>query len=306
MAVPPTMARCPACGTALAVLLAPSPPTQWFNCPHCHAPVPVLVPRDPPPLYTWEVLPALYPALAAPRAPRWAIRRVSAGALFALAVASFLLAGVFGYYAAIAPTPGTFTVTGTVLGEPNFRPAVPLYGAEVVALEENGHRLSTTTRSDGTFVLGGVPTGGLAVNISDPGYAPVTVQIFLSTIYSAGANGISVTLLPGQVGNASTESLTSYVDLETFVAAIGGGVVVLGFVGVLTGYASMVTRRDDRPAVGIVGGGAGLLAPLAIAFLTLGEPFPNVLTGSVLLAAVGAFVLALRTVEMGQVAGAPD
>jgi hypothetical protein len=306
MAVPPTMARCPACGNALAVLLAPSPPTQWFNCPHCRSPVAVLVPRDPPVLYTWEVLPALYPALAPPRAPKWSARKVSANALALVAILAVVLAAVFGYYAVLAPTPSHFTVTGTVYVSPAFGTPTPVYGASVVAHEEGGATVSATTRSDGTFVLSGLHTGGVSVNITDPGFAPQTVEIFLSTVYSAGQSGMSVVLLPGGLHNASTQSLTSYVNLETFVAAIGGGITILGFVAVLAVYAAVVTRRDDRPAVGVVGGGAGLLAPVGIALLTLGTPFPILLAATAALAGVGAFILSIRAVEMGQVGAVPD
>ncbi|MGC2360173.1 MAG: hypothetical protein WA691_07740, partial [Thermoplasmata archaeon] len=71
MATSTVYLRCPACGGDLRVVLASEPATQWFPCPHCRTPVPAVVPRDPPPLYSWEVLPGLYPALPRPRVPRW-------------------------------------------------------------------------------------------------------------------------------------------------------------------------------------------------------------------------------------------
>ncbi|MGC2788982.1 MAG: hypothetical protein WA547_02845, partial [Thermoplasmata archaeon] len=86
MATSTVYLRCPACGGDLRVVLASEPATQWFPCPHCRTPVPAVVPRDPPPLYSWEVLPGLYPALPRPRVPRWRARRAAAAALLVVAV----------------------------------------------------------------------------------------------------------------------------------------------------------------------------------------------------------------------------
>ncbi|MGA8664928.1 MAG: carboxypeptidase-like regulatory domain-containing protein [Thermoplasmata archaeon] len=306
MVGPATTVRCPACGTPLRVLLAPAPPTQWFPCAQCHAPVPVVVPRDPPPLYSWEVMPGLYRALPAPRIPRWRVRRLAAGALVGTAILAAVLAALFGYYAVLAPAPGEFSVSGTVQLAPASGGILPGSGAQVVATVESGATFTTIVGSGGTFSLLGLPAGGVALTITDAGYSPITVGVFVSTLYSSGNSGMIVQLTPGSATNSSTVALTPYPNLEQFVAAIGGGVVILGFVALLTGYAAALTLRSDRPAVGVVAGGAGLFAPVALAFLSLGSAFPILLEGSGALAILGAFALSIRAVQMAQTGPAPD
>jgi hypothetical protein len=307
MGPPLISVRCPACGGPVSVFPAPAPPTQWFPCPHCHAPVPVVVPRDPPPLYSWEVLPALYPYLPPPRAPRWRASRAAAGALVNVAVIAALLAAVLGYYAIAADTGGDFSVTGVVDLQQNATSApYAAPGVAVVGTDEAGHNHSTSTAVDGSFEMGGLPSGGIELNFSYPGFAPTTIEVFVSSVFSAGSTELTVTLLGGNASGGTVGSLTPFVNLETFVAAIGGGIVLLGLIALIAGVAAIFTIRSDRPALGVVGGGAGLVAPLAIVFLDLGDPFPVVLLASAIVAAIGGFALAIRVIEMGMVAGAPD
>jgi hypothetical protein len=307
MAPPLVSVRCPACGGPVSVVPAPAPPTQWFPCPHCQAPVPVVVPRDPPPLYSWEVLPALYPYLPTPRVPKWRARRTAFGALLNVTVIALLLAAILGYYAVAATAPGTYSVSGEVgLEQNSTSPVFPAVGALVVATDEAGHNSTTLTASDGSFGFASLPTGGISLNVSYPGFAPATISIFLSTVFSAGASEIAVTLFAGNLSNGTLGSLTPFINLETFVAAIGGGVVLLGLVALIAGVAALLTLRSDRPAVGVVGGGAGLFAPLVILSLDLSTPFPLLLVLSGLLAAFGGFALAIRAIEMGLVGATPD
>jgi len=307
MAPPLISVRCPACGGPVSVVPSPSPPTQWFPCPHCGTPVPVVVPRDLPPLYTWEVLPGLYPYLPAPRRPRWRAGRAAAGALVSVAVIATALAAVLGYCAVAASTTATFSVSGMVELQPDpFATPYPAVGAVIVATDEAGHTHTADSGIGGDFQLVGVPNGGIAVNVSYPGYAPVTVDVFLSSVYSAGASAVVVTLTPGNLSNGTVGSLTPFVNLETFVAAIGGGLVLLGLVAAIAGAAAILTLRSDRPALGVVGGGAGLFSPLILILLNLGEAFPTLLAASALLAAVGGFALAIRAIEMALVASAPE
>jgi len=307
MAPPLVSVRCPACGGPLSVVPAPAPPTQWFACPHCRAPVPVVVPRDPPPLYSWEVLPGLYPYLPTPRVPKWRARRTAFGALLNVAVIALVLTAILGYYAVAATAPGSYTVTGAVgLEQNSTSPVFPAVGALIIATDEAGHNYTAVTQSDGTFGISSLPTGGISLNVSFPGYAPVTIDIFLSTVFSAGASAVDVTLLAGNVSNGTLGSLTPFVNIETFVATIGSGVVLLGLVAAIATAAAWLTLRSDRPALGVVGGAAGLLAPLAIASLDLGTPFPILLLATGLLAAFGGFAFAIRAIEMALVGATPD
>ncbi|HTT15056.1 MAG TPA: carboxypeptidase-like regulatory domain-containing protein [Thermoplasmata archaeon] len=304
MASPGVTIRCPACGTDLRVVLAPAPPTQWFPCPHCRTPIPVVVPREPPPLYTWEVLPGLYPELPAPRAPRVSTRRAVAVALVAVALVAIVTAGFLAVSGAEASAPGSFTVSGTVWAQTSAG-IQPATGALVQLSGENHYAATTTVGFDGGFSLSGVPTGGVLLNISLRGYSPVSVYSFVSSVYSAGATDIGITLSPGSASNLSAVAYTPFNDLETFLASIGAGVVLLALAAIVAGGAAWVTLRRDRPAVGVVGGSAGVFAPLALYFLALGIPFPLLLAVSGVAAAAGAFALGARAIEMAQTGDAP-
>lgn len=300
MVGPEVTVRCPACGTPLHAVLAPSPPTQWFSCSHCHAPVPVVVPRDPPPLYSWEVVPGLYPALPPPRVPRWRARRLAAGSLLGVVVVAVVLAGLFGYYAFLAPAPGSFDANGVVYLSHPSGGATPGPGVTVLVTPESGAPVQTVTGPAGSFAVAGLPTGGLTFQFTTHGYSTVLVYAFVSTLYSSGATGIQVTMSVGAADNNSSFSLTPFSDLEQFVAAIGAGVVLLGFVAVIAAVAAILTIRSDQPAAGVVGGGAGLLAPVALAVLSLAGPFPWLVAGSAALALLGGFALSIRAIQMAQ------
>jgi hypothetical protein len=307
MGPPLVSVRCPTCGGPVNVVPAPSPPTQWFACPHCGTPVPVVVPRDPPPLYTWEVVPGLYPYLPAPQFPRWRARRAAATALTAVAVIALAFAAVLGFYAVAATAPGTYSVSGSVDLQPtSITTPFPAAGATVVATDEAGHNYSTRTGTDGAFAISGFPTGGLVLNVSYPGYAPLELYLFFSSVYTAAASGVDVTLGVGNNSTGVVGSLTPFINLETFVAAIGGAIVLFGAVALVAGIAAVLTLRSDRPALGVVGGGAGLFAPLALVLLDLGTPFPLLLVASGAIAAVGGFALGIRAIEMALVDAAPD
>jgi hypothetical protein len=268
--------------------------------------VPVVVPRDPPPLYSWEVMPGLYRAVAPPRIPRWRVRQLAAWALLGTAIGAVALAGIFGYYAAIAPTPGNFTVAGTVELQSSSGGADPVGGAHVTATVDSGASYSTSTDGSGGFTFPDLPSGGVSLEVTYAGYSPVTVDVFVSTLYTAGATGTVIVLSPGSASNGSSYTLTPFPDLEQFVAAIGSGVAVLGLVAILAGYAAVVTLRADRPALGVVAGGAGLLAPFALLLLSLGSVFPFVVAGSATLTVLGGFALSIRAVQMAQTGPAPD
>lgn len=296
--------RCPACGQDLQATLAPDPPTQWFPCPRCHAPVPVLRPREPPPLYSWEVLPGLYPALPRPHVPRWRVRRAATTGLLAIVVLSLAFAGVLAYYAIAAMGPGQYAVGGSVAA-PTVVGSRPLSGASVTIDEEGGGTTTTVTDLDGNFAFTGVPSGGITLHVVLAGYEPANVSTFVSPVYDAGTTGIGVLLVPVGHGNSTNVTLTPFPDLESLLASIGTGIVMLGLVASVALVAAVLTIRHDRPAVGVVAGGAGLGAPFALYLLALSTPFPVVVAATATLAAFGGFTLALRAIEIAQTAPAP-
>jgi hypothetical protein len=305
MATSTVFVRCPECGTDLRVALAPQPPTQWFPCPHCRTPVPVVVPRDPPPLYSWEVLPGLYPALPRPRVPRWRVRRTVAATLLVVTVISAALAAGLVYAAWEADQPATFTVDGTV-EYPSGGGMAPLVGATVTLTDDANQTSSTTTGLDGGFSFAHVMSGGVTLNVSDSGYAPITVLTFVSSVYQAPYSGLVISMTPGSEANGTVVALSPFPDLEQFLASVGAGAVLLALVAFVAAFAAVATVRADRPALGVVGGAAGLFSPVALFFLAIPTALPLVEEILAAAAAAGAFALAVCTARIGQTGPAPD
>lgn len=297
MATTTVTVRCPRCGQDLSVAVAPAPPTQWFPCPNCHVPVPVVVPRDLPPLYSWEVIPGLYPVLPRPRRPRWRARTAAGFALVGVVVLAAAFGGLLAYLGFVAAEPGSYQVSGTVF-EMQGSQVVPAAGALVVLTNDEGAQQSATTGVDGTFEFAGVPSGGVTLNVSASGYAPVVVQTFVSSVYDAGSQGLTVTLVPGGASAVTTNDLTLFPDLETLLATIGGAVVLFGIVAGVAAIAAVAVLRRGSAALGVVGGAAGLFAPATIYLLGLGSIFPVVSAATASLAACGAFALTVEAIEL--------
>lgn len=267
--------------------------------------MPVVVPRDPPPLYTWEVLPGLYPPMARPRVPRWRARRPVAAALLAVAVVGAALVGVLVYDGLAATAPGPFVVNGTVV-HPVGSTDQPLVGAEVVMTDDAGRSSTQTTGVGGGFSFSGLPPGGVTLNVTAPGFTTVTLTTFVSSIYGTQAEGLEVALAPGSSTNVTTVALAPFPDLEQFLASVGSGAVLLGLIAVVAGAAAVATARADRPALGVVGGAAGAVAPLVLFYLSLSSAFPLLEALSAVVAAAGSFTLAIRAIQLAQTGPAPD
>jgi hypothetical protein len=292
--------RCPACGQELRAVVTPSPPTQWFPCPHCRTPVPVVVPRDPPPLYSWEVLPNLYPPLPRPRIPSWQAKGVVAFALVGVVILAAVFGAALAYYGVAAAAPGNYPVNGDVDEAVPGGGVMPAAGATVTLTEDGGATMSVTTTPTGYFSFTGAPTGGIVVEVTLPGYAPVTVETFASSVYDAGTTNMYIVLEPASTSNATTVYLSPFSDLESLLASIGSGILLLGLIALVAGVAAMYTLRQNRPALGVIGGGAGLLAPFALYLLALSTPFPLLWAATAALAGLGGFALTVRAVELGQ------
>jgi len=301
---PPTVRMvCPRCGTPLAAVLAPLPPTQWFPCPHCGTPVPVVVPRDPPPLYAWEVLPGLYPGLPPPRPTRRLARPAVAVALSIVAIVSVVLVGFLTAYGVEANSPAHYSVNG-VVERASGGGWVAASGAEVVLTEENGTAVRNWTGPSGTFFFGNVPSGGVTLNVTLAGYPAVTVDTFVSPVYDAGTTGLTIQLPSGNPTNGTTYVLSPFPDLETLIASIGAGAVLLGLIAAVAAGAAVLTRRRDRVPLGVVGGGAGAAAPVTLYLLSLTVVFPTLELVAALAGAFGAFVVAVTAFELART-GAP-
>jgi hypothetical protein len=295
---PPTVTvRCPSCGNGLRAVLAPAPPTQWFPCPSCHVPVPVVVPRDLPPLYSWEVLPGLYPQLSIPRRPRWRTSRVGSVALAVAAALAAVSAGVLGYEGFVAAEPSEYAVSGIVY-EDNGGPApVPVVGAKV-ALFVNGAAYATNfTGPGGRFDFPSVPSGGFELNVTapGPGYGPTVVYTFASKAYSTQTRGLGITLEPGASDNVTVNDLTPFGDLETFLAYVGGAAVLLGGAAGVAAVAALAVRRAGGGVSGVIGAGAAVAVPAVLLVLSLGGTFPLVAVIAGAVGGAGGFALVVAT-----------
>jgi Carboxypeptidase regulatory-like domain len=298
--------RCLRCGTEIAASAGPSSATKWIACPHCQAPVPIVAPTDPPPLFSWEVYPHLYPPLPPPRFPRHSARGAAG---FGLVIATLLLVGVAGgllYEGSAAMTPAHFTVGGTV-----YESASGTAGSGLVTVAlygENGFTERILTEAGGSFSFSEVPQGGASLNVSAPGYAPVNVSLFLSVVYVAGGSttAIVVTLTPGSEANATDVDVSPFANMESFVANIWSGAFLLLIAAALTAVGAVATFRTDRPPLGAAGGFATLVAPIGLILLGATIAFSWVGWLCAGLAAVGAFVALVRIVPMIQAGHAAD
>lgn len=262
----------------------------------------MVVPRDPPPLYTWEVLPSLYPPLDRPRASRWRLRPAVAIALAAVTVAAVVLGGLLLAYGHAATGPASFAVSGVVEKDVGGV-AYAAGGARVILSDASGTLPPTIVGSDGRFLFTGVPTGGVVLNISLAGYAPLNLSTFVSPVYNAGATGLTVVLYPGSESNGSSVALAPFPNLESFLAAIDGGAVLLEVAALVAGIGAFAAVRPEYRTAGVLGGGAGIAVPAVVYFLGLAPAFPVVAAGAGVVAGFGLFALGASAVELYRAGG---
>lgn len=298
---PPATLRCTHCGGMFA---APSPTSRsaaWFRCPHCGRPVPVAPAREAPPLYTWEVFPQLYPSLTLPRTVGPSLERTAAVLLLLVTVLLAIAAGGFLWQGASALGSHPYTVGGTVLANPaNGSAAEPVGGARVNVSGENGFRASTFTDGSGRFVVRGVPAGGIAVNVTATGYAPLQLDLFANSVYSSPASSpsnLTLTTQAGGLDQGTTLVESPFPDLESFVATLWSGTTLLAVGALVAGTGLAMLVRRERAAWGVAGGSAGALAPAVLAELGVTGMFPPLTylaVASSLAGIVAAALLALR------------
>lgn len=293
MAPPGTLLRCPACGATLRAVLSGRAPTEWFACPHCRRPVPVVAPRELAPLYSWEVVGGLYPAIPIPRRPRWKSTTVVFVALVAIAALSLVVAGLLAYDGVRASAPAVFTIAGSVDGPGAYTGNRPIAGASVVLHGEDGFVDATTTDVQGRFSFGGVPSGGVNLSVTAPTYANATFVTFVSPVFSSGATGLTVDLQNSSAASSTFAAASPFGTMEGFLASVGAGVVLLAAIGGVAAFAGLSVRRPRSGTLVVLGGGAGLGAPAAFFVLGLSTPFPWLTLGAALAGGCGAFALAV-------------
>jgi len=260
----------------------------------------VVVPRDPPPLYSWEVVPELYPPLPLPRRPRVPLPRLARATLVGVVVLAVVSAAILATYGTEATGPASYTVSGTVYlewktngyGPGGVRPTVLL-------TVDNGRTFVNQTNTDGQFSFSNVPVGGITLNVTAPGFASTTVYTFASPVYNAGTTDLSITL-DQNPANATTVTLSQFPNLETFLASIGSAIVLLGIVALIAGIAVARPKPTDRPAIGVAAGVAAMLIPVVLYFLALDGLFDLLTVVTAILGGFGAFAATVGAIEVYQ------
>jgi hypothetical protein len=300
--------RCVRCGRLLVAPVPPGADPLWFTCPHCAQPLPVVAPRDPPPLFSWEVYPHLYPPARPPKVPGPGVGRLLVALLVTAALVLVGLAGGLGWAGASSLQPGAFTVEGLVMLSTGGDTSVPANNSLVNLSSESGEVQTVATVSDGQFTFHGVPSGGLTLNVTHAAYGPTLVQLFASSVYSSAGVGrlLVVTLLPGSAGNVSYESYTPFGDLDGFLTSLGSSAVLLAFGAVVAAVGAIAAHRGRRLPFAVAGGGAAIAGSLAPGLLGVETAFPLVTWFAGLAITTGAVALGLATVRLASLGTPPD
>jgi hypothetical protein len=301
----PVTLRCPRCGRLLSALPPPGPGFLWAQCPSCAYPVPVIHPRDPAPLFSWEAFPHLLPRAGIPWSSSTVGRTLTNVLLgISLVLMVGLVALLFTTGAGAFPQ-HQYTVSGTVNEASPFSPGtVALAGATVRVTGSDGFSATTTSAADGSFSVGGVPSGGIVLNVTASGFAPTQLDLFDSPVYSApsgGTVGINVTLAPGSDVNGALLVESEFPSLEALIATLWAGAIVLAVAAGIVGAAFRLDRRGEHPAWGVAGAGASLVAPVAILELSLGGVVPLSVPLSLGLGLAGAIAFVLALVRLALV-----
>lgn len=299
-------ARCVHCGAPSAVLVPPTPGARWVTCPYCHGTMPVVPPTNPPPIFSWEVYPTVYPP---PPPLRGTGRPAGRLAAIALVASTLLLVGVAGALVASgaeALGPATFRLSGVVeLASDGSRYA----GALVTLASETGWTDSLTTSPNGTFTFTGVPGGGATLNVSAPGMASVSRAMFFSPSFrstGAGPAGVLVLLSPGSAGPASTVYESPYPDLESFVSSVWSAAALLGLGAIVSAIGAHWAYRRARPTVGVAGGLSAAVAPFALAILGVTSAFPLAVYPAAAIVGLGLAAAILEMLPLVQLGRAAD
>jgi Carboxypeptidase regulatory-like domain len=231
-------------------------------------------PTNPPPLFSWEVYPLVYPPLPALRVPSRSIGRLAAVALLACTLLLVGVAGALGYSGAVALGPTRFALSGTVQ---STDAAVPIAGADVVLTSEAGNVERTVSDASGRFALTGISSGGATLNVSRAGYASASYELFFSPAYSAtgaGAGGLVVSLPPGTTGNVTVVSESPFGTLESFVSSLWSAGALLALAAVVCGFGAWAAFRDRHAPLAIAGGLGAASAPFVLTTLGVTSAFP--------------------------------
>jgi hypothetical protein len=257
----PVELRCPRCGARLTAYTPYPLITSYTHCPHCGSVLPFVAPREPAPLYSWEVYQGLYPPTPIPRPPNPRRRPAILALLLAATVLLAALGGIFAWVGSDALRPGTLTVGGTL------SPSTAS-GAWIEIQGESGFRVNVTVLA-GAFSISGVPYGGVDITAGAAGYNRLEIDLFYSPVYSSFAGSpqaLQINLSPANGSSLEVIDTTAFSDLEAFVATVWSGTGLLWILALLTGLGWAAARRDRLPLV-VIGGVSAMAAPFVLPLL---------------------------------------
>ncbi len=251
------LARCPRCGTEFHAYHPPqSRGVGWSYCPSCGQPTPILPLRDPPPLFSWEVYPELYPAPRGPRQPDPRTRRLLAGSVLVAALLLLGLAAATSTLGALSYGPYHHEVGGNVVAlDPVTGALVPLPGAQVNLTGLSGPN-STTSAAGGGFSFSQVPTGEHTLGVAAPGYGPVSLELFLSPFFvspQGNLTDLEVVLIPSTGGAVRALVSSPFPDLENYLATLLSVSVLQALAGAVGVWGAYSIARGRPPSRGVVG-----------------------------------------------------
>lgn len=290
----PVELRCPKCGTRLTAYTLYPHITSYTRCPQCGTVLPFVAPRDPAPLYSWEIYPGLYPPTPVPRPPDPRRRLALLALLLAATLLIVVVGGIFAWMGSDALRPGSMTIGGTILPS-------TARGAWVEVQGENGFYVNVSAPV-GTFSIPGVPYGGVEVSAGATGYGVTQIELFYSPVYSSISGSPSAIQIGLSPANGSSESIvdtTPFPDLENFVASVWSGTGLLWILAALTGAGWASARRDKFPLI-VIGGVSAMGAPFVLPILGI-DIISLATTVSALVALpVGLVVLILAVPELAR------
>lgn len=268
--------------------------------------MPVVPPTNPPPIFSWEVYPNVYPPPPPLRAPSRSVGRLATVALVACALLLMGLGGALVFSGAEALGPASFRLSGIVeFGGSHL----PLQGAAVSLGSETGWTETVTTPANGTFHFAGIPAGGATLNVTAVGMAPVTVGMFFSPSFrstGAGPGGLVILLAPGSAANAATVFESPFPDLESFVASVWSAGVLLFLGAIIAAVGGWLAYHRRRPTVGVAGGLSAAVAPFALAILGVTTAFPLVAYPAATTVGLGLVAAILELIPVVNVGRAAD
>lgn len=270
----------------------------------------MVAPRDPPPLYTWEVYPGLYPPAPLPRGNpfRW-----GRGLAVLLALAAAVLLGAAASLAVVGAataSSGPVTVEGIVeTASGGGSVPVLLGGASVHLVGESGYNRTVLTDADGRFLFTSVPPGGIDLNVSYGDLEPAALDLFASPFYTTGSlTHLVVRLSDGSEAGSTEAAESDFADMEEYLTDVDTGAVLLAIGGSVTALGAVVARRPDGAVAATAAGAGAAVSPVAFYVLGLWTVFPSLLVSSGLalgLGVVGATLAGMRRFFLGPFEGDP-